>query len=78
MGKSMHQFAFIFQSLVQVKLFLSKLQKVKEYFKVQADIVDAEGKNISSYIQFIKHGNCNKNNNSLSQWYELTPTRVLY
>lgn len=52
MGKSMHQFAFIFQPLVQVKLFLSKLQKVKEYFKVQADFVDAEGKNISSNIQF--------------------------
>lgn len=60
MGKSMPQFAFIFQTLVQVKPFLSKLQKVKEYFKVQADFVGAEGENISSDIEFIKHGNYNK------------------
>lgn len=67
MGKSMLQFAFIFQPLVQVKLFLSKLQKVKEYFKVQADFVGAERANRSADVQFIKHGNHLKNN-SLSQW----------
>ena len=67
MGKSMLQFAFIFQTIVQVKLFLSKLQKVKEYFKVPADFVGTEGTNISSDIQFIKHGNHNKKINSLSQ-----------
>lgn len=60
MGKSMHQFAFIFQPLVQVKPFLSKLQKVKEYIKVQADFVGAAGESISLDIQFIKHGNYNK------------------
>lgn len=60
MGKSMLQFAFIFQPLVQVKLFLSKLQKVKEYFKVPADFVGAEGTNISSGVQLIKPGNHGK------------------
>lgn len=64
MGKSMLQFAFIFQPLVQVKLFLSKLQKVKEYFK--ADFVGAEGTNISGI--FIKHSNHDKKINSLNQW----------
>lgn len=66
MGKSMHQFAFIFQPLVQVKLFRSKLQKVKEYFKVRADFVGAEGENTSSDIQFIKHGNCKNNNKKIA------------
>lgn len=50
MGKSMLQFAFIFQLLVQVKLSLSKLEKVKESFKVPADFVGAEGANISSDV----------------------------
>lgn len=68
MGKSMPQFAFIFQPLVQVKLFPSRLQKVREYFKVQADFVGTEGANVSSDIQFIKHGNGNKKkNDNLSQ-----------
>lgn len=57
MGKSMLQFAFIFQPLVQVKLFLSKLTKVREYFKVPVDFVGVEGTHISSDVQFIKHGN---------------------
>jgi len=46
MGKSMLQFAFIFQPLVQVKLFLNKFQKVKEYYKVQTDFEGVEGKDI--------------------------------
>lgn len=57
MGKSMLQFAFIFQPLVQVKPFLSKLTKVREYFKVPADFVGVEGTHVSSDVQFIKHGN---------------------
>lgn len=49
---------------MQVKLFLSNLQKVKECFKVPTDFMGVERKRISSDIHLIKGGNHDKKINS--------------